>query len=195
MEKLDLPERHPEGLFYPDTYFFSRDATDLEFLLRAFHVMERRLMTEWENRADNVPLKTPYEALILASIVEKETAVPEERREIAGVFVRRLQRHMPLQTDPTVIYGLGETFDGNIRRRDLSIDTPYNTYLHRGLPPTPIALPGGDSIHAAEGDSLYFVSRGDGSHHFSATLAEHNKAVEKYQLNGKHKPISSSGSQ
>lgn len=189
MERLGLPERHPEGLFYPDTYYFLRDTTDLEFLQRAFRAMERRLMSEWENRAADLPFTTPYEALILASIVEKETAVPAERAQIAGVFVRRLQQDMPLQTDPTVIYGLGATFDGNLRRRDLVADSPYNTYRNKGLPPTPIALPHGDSIHAvlhpAAGDALYFVSRGDGSHVFSATLAEHNDAVRKYQLRGR----------
>jgi UPF0755 protein len=187
MERLGLAERHPEGLFYPDTYHFSRGTTDLEFLQRTFRAMERRLMTEWENRAADLPLETPYEALILASIIERETAVPGERTEIAGVFTRRLRRGMPLQTDPTVIYGLGERFDGNLRRRDLLAETPYNTYRIKGLPPTPIALPHGDSIHAAlhpaEGDSIFFVSRGDGSHQFSATLAEHNEAVRKYQLN------------
>lgn len=186
MERLGLAERHPEGLFYPDTYHFSRDTTDLEFLERMFRAMERRLMAEWEKRAADLPIQTPYEALILASIIEKETALPQERAEIAGVFSRRLKRGMPLQTDPTVIYGLGDAFDGNLRRRDLVAESPYNTYRIKGLPPTPIALPHGDSIHAAlhpaEGNAIFFVSRGDGSHEFSATLAEHNDAVNKYQL-------------
>jgi len=149
--------------------------------------MERTLDEEWAGRAEGLPLKDPYEALILASIVEKETAVPEERARIAGVFVRRLQRGMRLQTDPTVIYGLGEGFDGNLRKHHLRDRTnPYNTYRHGGLPPTPIALPGRASIHAvlhpAPGDALYFVAKGDGSHHFSATLEEHARAVRRYQL-------------
>lgn len=194
MERLGLPERHPEGLFYPDTYYFLRDTTDLELLQRAFHAMERRLMQEWEARVPNLPLATPYDALILASIIERETAVPEERTQIAGVFIRRLQQGMPLQTDPTVIYGMGDRFDGNLRRRDLLAESPYNTYRIKGLPPTPIAMPHGDSIHAAlhpaDGGALYFVSRGDGSHVFSATLAEHAAAVRKYQLNAaRPKPV------
>ncbi|KAF0193182.1 MAG: hypothetical protein FD165_285 [Gammaproteobacteria bacterium] len=187
MARLGLPERHPEGLFYPDTYYFLRDTTDLEFLERAYRTMERRLMAEWESRAEDLPLQTPYEALILASIIERETALPQERTQIAGVFIRRLKRGMPLQTDPTVIYGLGEAFDGNLRRRDLVAESPYNTYRIKGLPPTPIALPHGDSIHAAlhptDGDAIFFVSRGDGSHEFSATLVGHNDAVRKFQLN------------
>jgi len=186
MERLGRPGEHPEGRFYPDTYFFSRGTTDLDLLRRAYAVMERRLKQEWLQRAPDLPYRTPYEALILASIIEKETAIPEERPLIAGVFVRRLQRNMRLQTDPTVIYGLGSDFDGNLRRRDLKRDTPYNTYLHKGLPPTPIALPGGASLHAAlhpaPGDALYFVARGDGSHYFSATIEEHNAAVRRYQL-------------
>jgi UPF0755 protein len=140
-------------------------------------------------------VETPYEALILASIVEKETALPSERKQIAGVFNRRLQKRMRLQTDPTVIYGLGLSFDGNIRRRDLRKNTPYNTYLHKGLPPTPIAMPGRDAILAAlnpePGDALYFVSRGDGSHKFSSTLDEHNSAVVEFQLGGRSRPFSS----
>jgi UPF0755 protein len=186
MARLGWPDTHPEGRFMPDTYQFTRGTTDIKFLQRAYRAMESALAEAWENRAENLPLKTPYEALILASIIEKETAVPDERRAIAGVFVRRLQKGMRLQTDPTVIYGLGERYDGNIRKRDLLKDTPYNTYTRKGLPPTPIALPGRASIEAAldpqDGDALYFVARGDGSHHFSATFEQHNKAVRKYQL-------------
>jgi UPF0755 protein len=148
--------------------------------------MAQVLKTAWEARTEDLPLENPEEALVLASIVEKETGLPEERETIAGVFVRRLQRGMRLQTDPTVIYGLGESFDGNLRRRDLRSDTPYNTYTRHGLPPTPICMPGEAAIRAAlnpaPGDSLYFVSRGDGSHQFSATLTEHNAAVRRYQL-------------
>jgi len=188
MEAIGHPGVHPEGRFYPDTYHFPRGTTDREFLRRAYATMQRRLEQEWAGRSEGLPVETPYEALILASIIEKETAVDAERRRIAGVFVRRLQRGMRLQTDPTVIYGMGERYDGNIRRRDLRADTPYNTYTRSGLPPTPIALPGGASIHAAlhpePGEALYFVSRGDGTHVFSATLEEHNRAVAKYQLGG-----------
>lgn len=185
---IGKPGIEPEGRFYPDTYHFPRGTTDVEFLRRAWRSMETILAEEWSVRDTGLPYETPYEALIMASIVEKETAVPEERSRIAGVFVRRLQKGMKLQTDPTVIYALGEDFDGNIRRRDLGYDSPFNTYVHTGLPPTPIAAPGRDSIQAAlqpaDGDELYFVSRGDGSHHFSSTLEEHNKAVQRYQLNG-----------
>ncbi len=186
MVMLGLPGQHPEGLFYPDTYKFSEGTSDIVLLKQAYEAMTTRLESEWRQRAPGLPYDTPYEALIMASIIEKETALPEERERIAGVFVRRLQKNMRLQTDPTVIYGMGERFDGNIRRRDLKAPTPYNTYLIKGLPPTPIALPGGASIHAAlhpaSGDELYFVSRGDGSHQFSATFDEHNAAVRKYQL-------------
>lgn len=175
-----------EGWFYPDTYRFPRGTTDVEFLRRAFRSMQQRLELEWESRAEGLPLKTPYEALILASLIERETAVPAERTRIAGVFVRRLQKGMRLQTDPTVIYGMGDAYQGKIRWRDLRADTPYNTYTRHGLPPTPIAMPSGASIQAAlnpaDGDELYFVSRGDGSHQFSATLQEHNAAVRRYQL-------------
>jgi UPF0755 protein len=195
MEKLGKPNVHPEGRFLPDTYHFPRGTTDVAFLNRAYDAMEKTLAEVWEQRQEGLPLKKPYDALILASIVEKETAVPSERRAIAGVFVRRLQKRMRLQTDPTVIYGLGEKFDGNLRKRDLVNDTPYNTYRHRGLPPTPIAMPGIDALKAAvnpaDGDALYFVARGDGSHKFSATLQEHNNAVIKYQLHGKARPFSS----
>jgi len=195
MEKLGKPGEHPEGRFLPDTYKFPRGTTDVDFLKRAYDAMDKQLAQEWENRQPGLPLRTPYDALILASIVEKETAVTSERKAIAGVFIRRLQKRMRLQTDPTVIYGLGEKFDGNIRRRDLLRDTPYNTYRHRGLPPTPIAMPSSEAIHAAlnpdQGNALYFVARGDGSHEFSATLDQHNKAVIKYQLKGRRRPFSS----
>ncbi|HHH36011.1 MAG TPA: endolytic transglycosylase MltG [Gammaproteobacteria bacterium] len=192
MVRLGHPGEHPEGRFYPDTYLFPRGTSDLDILRRAYEAMERRLDREWAQRAPGLPYRTPYEALIMASIIEKETAVPEERPRIAGVFVRRLQRGMRLQTDPTVIYGLGESFDGNLRRRDLERPGPYNTYLRRGLPPTPIALPGGEAIHAAlhpaPGDALYFVARGDGSHQFSRTIEEHNAAVRRYQKQGRKQP-------
>jgi UPF0755 protein len=187
MARLGHEGEHPEGRFLPDTYHFPRGTTDLEFLRRAHAAMERVLDSAWEKRAEGLPLKTPYEALILASIIERETGVPEERGTIAGVFVRRLQKGMSLQTDPTVIYGIGPDFDGRIRYVHLRTDTPYNTYTRHGLPPTPIAMPGVEAIEAAlhpePGDALYFVSRNDGSHHFSATLAEHNRAVDKYQRN------------
>jgi len=186
MARLGSEGVHPEGQFYPDTYRFPRGTTDLEFLRRAHQHLKERLAAEWAQRREGLPLKSPYEALILASIVERETGVPEERPRIAGVFTRRLQKGMRLQTDPTVIYGMGEAFDGNIRRRDLVTDTPYNTYTRAGLPPTPIALPSAAAINAAlnpaPGNELYFVSRGDGSHYFSATLEEHNAAVRRYQL-------------
>ena len=186
MAELGYAGEHPEGRFFPDTYRFPRGTTDIDFLRRAYQVMRNHLDREWEQRQSDLPLKSPYEALILASIIEKETAVPAERNLISGVFVQRLRRNMRLQTDPTVIYGLGPEFDGDIRFRDLRRDTPYNTYLRAGLTPTPIALPGLDSIRAAlhpeESGALYFVSRGDGTHKFSNTLEEHNAAVRKYQL-------------
>ena len=189
MSALGHPELSPEGQFFPDTYYFPRGTTDLDFLQRANHAQQEILAQEWEQRAENLPYKTPYEALIMASLVEKETGLTEERAEIAGVFVRRLQKGMKLQTDPTVIYAMGKNFDGNLRRQDLTIDSPYNTYVYTGLPPTPIALPGRDAIHAAlhpaDNNTLYFVARGDGSHHFSETLNEHNKAVARYQLDRK----------
>ena len=186
MEALGHPELHPEGRFFPDTYYFAKGASDLDILRRAFQTMAKVLAQEWETRQEGLPLKTPDEALILASVVEKETGLASERPTIAGVFVRRLEIGMKLQTDPTVIYGMGEAFDGNLRRADLRADTAYNTYVHFGLPPTPIALPGREAIHAVlhpeDGDSLYFVAKGDGSHYFSGTLAEHNQAVRRYQL-------------
>jgi len=185
MERLGHPGQHPEGRFLPDTYFFTRGTTDQVFLQRAYAAMTAQLASAWEKRADGLPLESPEQALVLASIVEKETGQVEERPQIAGVFVRRLQKGMKLQTDPTVIYGMGEKFDGNLRLRDLRKDTPYNTYTRHGLPPTPIAMPGSAAIHAvlnpAAGDSLYFVSMGDGWHYFSSNLKEHNLAVDKFQ--------------
>jgi peptidoglycan lytic transglycosylase G len=185
MAALGHPGTSPEGQFMPETYAFPLGTTDVAFLKRAWESMQSFLEQAWQARSDNLPLQSPYEALILASIVEKETGVAEERAQIAGVFVRRLQKGMKLQTDPTVIYGMGESFDGDIRFRDLRTDTPYNTYTRAGLPPTPIAMPGKDAIlavlHPADGDALYFVSRGDGSHQFSSTLEEHNRAVSRYQ--------------
>jgi UPF0755 protein len=186
MSRMGRAGLHPEGRFLPDTYHFPRGTSDQDFLERALRAMDRALAEEWEQRASNLPLDTPEQALILASIVEKETALAEERAEIAGVFLRRLRQGMRLQTDPTVIYGLGTAFDGNLTRRHLRSDTPYNTYTRDGLPPTPIALPSRAAIHATlhprDGDAIYFVSRRDGSHQFSRTLAEHNAAVRRYQL-------------
>jgi UPF0755 protein len=186
MARLGYPDQHPEGRFFPDTYDFIVNDTDLDILARAYAAMEQVLDAAWAERDETIPLSTPYEALILASIIEKETGLGEERATISGVFTNRLNMNMRLQTDPTVIYGIGESFDGNIRRRHLREDTPYNTYTRSGLPPTPIAMPGRDSILAAvrpiETPYIYFVSRGDGSHAFSITLDEHNSAVRKYQL-------------
>ncbi len=184
--ELALSEVHPEGLFFPDTYLYTLGMSDRDILQRAHQRMQQVLAEVWEQRADGLPIDTPYEALILASIIEKETGVPHERGEIAGVFTRRLQRGMRLQTDPTVIYGMGENWQGNIRRSDLRQPTPYNTYTIDGLPPTPIAMPGRDSLLAAvnplPGKSLFFVARGDGSHVFSETLQQHNRAVRNYQI-------------
>ncbi len=186
MTELGEPGLAPEGIFFPDTYFFVRGTSDLEILRRARQRMRDELAAAWESRADDLPLEDAYDALILASIVEKETALATERPRIAGVFIERLQRGMPLQTDPTVIYGLGESFDGNLTRADLERDGPYNTYTRQGLPPTPIALPGAEALRAVarpeRRGELYFVATGlpDGSHKFSKTLAEHNRAVAEY---------------
>jgi len=182
-----LGEEHPlEGWLFPDTYRFAPGTSDVEILKRAHSVMKRRVAEAWSTRDETIPLKSSYEALILASIVEKETGLASERPVIASVFMNRIKRGMRLQTDPTVIYGMAERFDGNIRKRDLTTDTPYNTYTRDGLPPTPIAMPGMASLRAAkhpvESSYLYFVARGDGSHEFSRTLEEHNRAVAKYQL-------------
>ncbi len=186
MAELGYEGRHPEGRFYPSTYQFPRGTPDRRILQRAYRRMERRLDEIWARRKPDLPLDSAYEALILASIVERETGVPEERRRVAGVFTRRLEQGMRLQTDPTVIYGLEEELEDRLRTRHLRTDTPYNTYTRHGLPPTPIAMPGSAAIEAAvdpePGDVLYFVSRGDGSHHFSATLEEHNRAVRRYIL-------------
>ncbi len=187
MTQLGLDGQHPEGLFFSDTYAFPRNTTDVAYLKRANEMLQRVLAEEWEARDEGLPYKSPYEALVLASIVEKETAVAEERPMIAGVFVSRLDLGMRLQTDPTVIYGIGPSFDGDIRRKDLTTDTPYNTYTRGGLPPTPIAMVGRAAInavmHPESTTALYFVSRGDGTHKFSETVEEHNAAVRKYQLN------------
>ncbi len=185
MASLGAPGQAAEGRFFPDTYAYSRGVSDLTVLKRAHAAMDRRLEAAWAGRADGLPLKTPAEALTLASIVEKETGAPGDRGLVASVFVNRLRLGMPLQTDPTVIYGLGERFDGNLRRRDLQTDTPHNTYTRAGLPPTPIAMPGMASLqatlHPPASRALYFVARGDGSSEFSEDLAAHNRAVNKYQ--------------
>lgn len=189
MARLGHPDLPPEGRFFPDTYYYSRGHTDVEILTSAFNKMQAALQEEWNHRAEGLPLKSMDEALVLASMIEKETSRADERRIIAGVFVNRLRKGMRLQSDPTVIYGLGDRFDGNIHLRDLRTDTAYNTYTRSGLPPTPIALPGRESLAAAvnpaQTDALYFVSRGDGSHVFSSTLEAHTAAVEKYQLGGR----------
>lgn len=185
LARLGAKENHPEGLFFPDTYLFNKGSSDLEVLRRAYGSMQTRLAAAWDQRAATLPVRTPYELLILASIVEKETGTPADRPQVAAVFANRLRRGMLLQTDPTVIYGLGERFDGNLRKVDLQRDTPWNTYTRAGLPPTPIAMPGLASLQAAANpptsDKLYFVARGDGSSAFSASLDQHNNAVNKYQ--------------
>jgi UPF0755 protein len=186
MAKIGATEKHPEGLFFPDTYFFEKRTPDVALLKRAYGKMQTVLQQEWFNKAEHLPFNSPYQALIMASIVEKETAAKAERTLISGVFNRRLNQGMMLQTDPTVIYGMGDRYQGNIRAQDLHTETPYNTYKIKGLPPTPIAMPGREAIYAAlhpdqSKNSLYFVSRGDGTHVFSATLSEHNQAVNKFQ--------------
>ncbi len=196
MRALGQPDVHPEGQFFPDTYRFPRNTTVIELLGMAFRRMQQELESAWNSRAKDLPLARPYEARILASIVEKETALDSERAQIAGVFVERLRRGMRLQTDPTVIYGMMATYDGNIRRKDLLRDTPYNTYTRSGLPPTPIAMPGLESLRAAvqpeSTGALFFVATGDGdgSHYFSRTLAEHNAAVKRYLKKLRSQPAS-----
>ncbi len=189
-ERLGLdPARSLEGWLLPDTYLFDKQSSDLDLLARANRAMQHRLEEEWLQRQNGLPYRSPYEALIMASIIEKETGRESDRKLVAATFVNRLRRGMLLQTDPTVIYGIGETFDGNLRKNDLRTDTPYNTYTRAGLPPTPIAMPGLASLRAAlapaPADVLYFVARGDGSSEFSRTLEEHNRAVNKYQRGGK----------
>ena len=185
LKALGAKETHPEGLFFPDTYHFAAGTSDLTILRQAYDKMHATLDATWQRRAERLPLKRKYQALILASIVEKETGDPNEREMVAAVFVNRLRKRMRLQTDPTVIYGLGEQFDGNLRKRDLLTDQPYNTYTRYGLPPTPIAMPGEAAIEAtlrpANTSALYFVAKGDGTHYFSDSLQEHNQAVNKFQ--------------
>jgi UPF0755 protein len=189
LQMLGAREAHPEGLFFPDTYLFAKGTSDLGVLRRAYRAMQRHLAREWEQRLPTVPYKSPYDALIMASIVEKETGRAAERQMIAGALVNRLRIGMLLQVDPTVIYGLGEAFDGNLKKIHLQTDGPYNTYMRAGLPPTPIAAAGLDSLRAAlqpaATGALYYVARGDGTSQFSRTLDEHNRAVRKYQLNGR----------
>ena len=186
LARLGVGKGHPEGQFFPDTYHYRRGATDAEILRMAYRKMQSVMEAEWNGRAPDLPYGDRSDALILASLVEKETGLPEDRARVAGVFVRRLQRGMRLQADPSVIYGLGEKFDGNLTRADLNRDSPYNTYKRAGLPPTPIALPGSAAIHAAlhpaDEEAMYFVARGDGSSEFSTTLAEHTQAVRRFQL-------------
>ena len=185
LARIGAVESHPEGLFFPDTYFLATGSSDLALLQRAYRSLRERLEAAWSRRAPDLPLASPYDALILASIVEKETGHAKDRPLIASVFINRLKRGMRLQTDPAVIYGMGARFDGNLRKRDLEADTPYNTYLRDGLPPTPIALPSQASIDVVVDPPatayLYFVSRGDGTSEFSANLVDHNRAVSKYQ--------------
>jgi UPF0755 protein len=188
LARIGATEPAPEGLFFPDTYYFAAGSSDAALLKRAYRALHQRLDAAWQHRAPNLPLASPYEALILASLVEKETGRAEDRPLVASVFVNRLARGMRLQTDPAVIYGMGEHFDGNLRKRDLEADSPYNTYVRTGLPPTPIALPSQASLDVVVNPPatpyLYFVSRGDGTSQFSATLIEHNRAVAKYQKGG-----------
>ncbi len=185
MDRLGRPGLHPEGRFFPDSYSYAKGSSELKLLARAMREMDRRLQSAWALRAADSPLQNAEQALILGSIVEKETGTPADRGMIAAVFTNRLRAGMMLQTDPTVIYGMGEAFDGNLRKRDLQTDTPWNTYIRHGLPPTPIAMPGQDALRAAvapaKTPALYFVARGDGSSQFSNSLPEHNRAVDKYQ--------------
>jgi UPF0755 protein len=185
LKRIGAQELHPEGLFFPDTYRIEKGASDLKLLAQAYRAMQIQLAQSWSSRASGLPFDRPYQALILASIIEKETGREEDRPMIGAVFVNRLRKGMPLQTDPTVIYGVGPSFDGNLRKRDLLTDTPYNTYKRGGLPPTPIAMPGRASLeaalHPAASDAIYFVARGDGSSEFSSTLTAHNNAVNRYQ--------------
>jgi UPF0755 protein len=188
LKEIGAAETMPEGLFFPDTYFFTPNTSDRDILKRAYSTMQSKVKNAWATRANGLPYRTPFEALIMASIVEKETGRAVERPQIAGVFINRLKIGMRLQTDPTVIYGMGEHFDGNIHKKDLLSDTVYNTYTRDGLPPTPIAMPGlgaiNAALHPAQTKALYFVGKGDGTHHFSTSLTEHNNAVIKYQLGG-----------
>ncbi|MDC0172329.1 endolytic transglycosylase MltG [Gammaproteobacteria bacterium] len=196
LEMAGMEVANPEGWLFPDTYSYTSTDTVVDILKQAHFKMQNTLSTQWKTRQPNLPYDTPYEALIMASIVEKETGLVSERGQIAGVFVRRLRKGMRLQTDPTVIYGMGDEYRGNIRRSDLKAFSPYNTYRVNGLPPTPIAMPSADAIRAAlhpeDGSSLYFVARGDGGHHFSNTLEEHNKAVQKYQIDYRKRDYQSS---
>jgi UPF0755 protein len=189
LRSVGMTETMPEGLFFPDTYHFSPGSADVGVLRRAYRAMQERLQAGWQARDPGLPYATPYEALIMASIIEKETGKKSDRKQIASVFVNRLRVGMKLQADPTVIYGMGPQFDGNLRKRDLEADTPYNTYVRAGLPPTPIALPGQASLDAAFHPDptryLYFVARGDGTSHFSTTLEEHNRAVSRFQRGGR----------
>ena len=186
LSRIQAAETHPEGLFFPDTYLFGRGSSDLAVLRRAYRAMQQHLKAEWEAKAESLPYKSAYEALIMASIIEKETGRESERDQIGGALVNRLRIGMRLQVDPTVIYGLGNSFDGNLKKVHLLEDGPYNTYTRAGLPPTPIAMPGRASLrsalHPAKTDALYYVSRGDGSSQFSRNLSDHNRAVNKYQL-------------
>lgn len=189
LKRIGATESAPEGLFFPDTYNYARGSSDLMVLKRAYQLMQRSLQENWKKRDANLPFNSPYEAVILASIVEKETGQPSDRTMIASVFINRLHKNMRLQTDPTVIYGMGDKFDGNLRKKDLLHDTPYNTYTRDGLTPTPISLPGLASLqavlHPAPSHALYFVARGDGTSQFSNSLVEHNNAVNRYQLKQK----------
>jgi UPF0755 protein len=197
--RLGIHSASAEGWFFPDTYRYIAGDSDLDILGRAYERMKQVLDEEWAGRAQDLPLKSPYEALILASIIEKETGAADERADIAGVFIRRLQKGMRLQTDPTVIYGLRDRYDGNLTRKDLRRRTPFNTYLIKGLPPTPIASPGREAIHAAlhpgKGNAVYFVAKGNGYHQFSETLAQHNRAVQRYQMRRRRNDYRSSPDQ